>query len=448
MQLSRVVWQEGMHLAQHHFQAQSRYVESAVHFAFTSLFFAPYGLTGITLDADALHNGTIVLQHAQGIMPDGLAFDIDASDPPPAPFVIGDRFSPTHDSHLVMLTIPAYQPDRANFVAPNGPGTPQARFAPVTVSVLDDTRGRDERPVSVGRKNFELALDDAVPPNRIAMPIARVRRGGKGHFVYDPEYIPPILHLAASARLMEIVQRLVTVLDEKSSSMSRGRTGAVADFARQEVAGFWLLHTINASVAPLRHLLQVKRVHPERLYLEMARLAGGLCTFSLDAHPRDVPIYNHDQLTDCFDFLDRFIRAGVELVRPTHVVNIPFTRTRASLHTAPITDARCLGPSRWILGVRSNLDPVMLAARVPQLMKVCAKVWIEELVRRAFPGMPLTHLPVPPAGITPRSDTQYFLVAQTGACWNEMLKPPSEIGAYVPDGIPNAELDLTVLLDS
>ena len=448
MQLSRVVWQEGMHLAQHHFQAQSRYVESAVHFALSSLFFAPYGLTGISLDADALHNGTIVLQHAQGIMPDGLSFDIDASDPPPAPFVIGDRFSPTHDSHLVMLTIPAYQPDRANFLAPDGPSTPRARFAPVTISVLDDTRGRDERPVSVGRKNFELALDDAIRPNHVAMPVARVRRGGKGHFIYDPEYIPPLLHLGASSRLMEIVQRLVTVLDEKSGSMSRGRTGSVADFARQEVAGFWLLHTVNASVAPLRHLLQVKRVHPERVYVEMARLAGGLCTFSLDAHPRDIPLYNQDELTDCFDALDRFIRAGVELVRPSHVVTVPLTRTQPALYTGTVNDPRALGPSRWILGVRSPLDPVTLAARVPQLMKVCASVWIQELVRRAFPGMPLTHLPIPPAGINPRSDTQYFLVAQTGACWNEMKKPPSEIGAYVPDGIPDPELELTVLLDA
>jgi type VI secretion system protein ImpJ len=145
--------------------------------------------------------------------------------------------------------------------------------------------------------------------------------------------------------------------------------------------------------------------------------------------------------------LDRFIRAGVELVRPTHVVNIPLARTQPALHTAAITDPRCLGPSRWILGVRSNLDPVTLATRVPQLMKVCASVWIQELVRRAFPGMPLTHLPLPPAGITPRSDMQYFMVSQTGACWNEMRKTPSEIGAYVPDGIPNAELELTILLD-
>jgi type VI secretion system protein ImpJ len=447
MQLSRVVWQEGMHLAQHHFQAQSRYVETAVHFALSSLFFAPYGLTGITLDGDALHNGTIVLQHAQGIMPDGLPFDIDASDAPPAPFVIGDRFSPTHDSHLVMLTIPAYQPDRANCLPPDGPSAPRARFAPVAISVLDDTRGRDERSVSVGRKNFALALDDAVAADHIAMPIARVRRGGKGHFVYDPEYIPPLLHLGASARLLEIVQRLVNVLDEKSSSMSRGRTGSVADFARQEVAGFWLLHTVNASVAPLRHLLQVKRVHPERLYVEMARLAGGLCTFSLDAHPHDIPLYDHDQLTDCFDTLDRFIRAGVELVSPTHSVVIPLSRTAPSLYTAAVTDPRCLGPSRWILGVRSNLDPVTLATRVPQLVKFCSRAWIQELVRRAFPGMSLTHLPIPPAGITPRSDAQYFLIAQTGGCWETMRKQP-EIGVYVPDGIPMPELELTVLLDA
>ena len=53
-QLSRVVWSEGMHLAQHHFQAQSRYFEDAIHFAVAQLHYRAYGLAGITLDADAL----------------------------------------------------------------------------------------------------------------------------------------------------------------------------------------------------------------------------------------------------------------------------------------------------------------------------------------------------------------------------------------------------------
>src|SRR5690349_22823224 len=100
-QLSRVVWNEGMHLAQHHFQAQSRYFEDAVQFALSSLFFAPYGLAGCELDADAIRNDTVALIHARGILPDGLPFDIPASDGAPQQLGIRELFSPTQDSHLV-----------------------------------------------------------------------------------------------------------------------------------------------------------------------------------------------------------------------------------------------------------------------------------------------------------------------------------------------------------
>jgi type VI secretion system protein ImpJ len=84
-QLSQVVWNEGMHLAQHHFQAQSRFYEDTVQFALSALFFRPYGLVACELDRDALKNDTVALVHARGVMPDGLAFDSPSSDPAPNP---------------------------------------------------------------------------------------------------------------------------------------------------------------------------------------------------------------------------------------------------------------------------------------------------------------------------------------------------------------------------
>jgi len=65
--LSRVVWSEGMYLGPHHFQVQSRYFEDSIRFAISSLWFASYGLSGVELDADALHNGTVSLLHARGV---------------------------------------------------------------------------------------------------------------------------------------------------------------------------------------------------------------------------------------------------------------------------------------------------------------------------------------------------------------------------------------------
>jgi type VI secretion system protein ImpJ len=443
-QLSRVVWNEGMHLAQHHFQAQSRYFEDAIHFALSSLFFAPYGLAGCELDAEALRNDTVSLIHARGILPDGLPFDMPASDLSPEPLSVRELFSPTSESHLVLLSIPAYRTDRPNF-AVNGESLGQtARYRAESEAMLDDTTGRDERPVSVGRKNFRLSLDTELPEDEVILPIARVRRDGAGHFMYDAQYVPPCLHVGASRRLMQLVQRLVEILDAKSDSMMRGRRGSAEEFARQEVASFWLLHAIDSSLPALRHILEAKRVHPERLYVELSRLAGALCTFALDAHPRALPAYEHDHLEECFGALDRHIRAHLEVVAPAARTMVPLRVTTPFLYTGAITDQRAFGRARWILGVRSSLTGVELAARVPQLAKVCSAKFALELVRRAYPGLRIDHIPFPPASVSPRADTQYFGIERNGPCW-ETLSSTHEIGVYLPDAIPDAELELVIV---
>lgn len=450
-QLSHIVWNEGMHLAQHHFQAQSRFFEDTVQFALTSLFFKPYGLIACELDADALQNDTVSLVHARGIMPDGLSFDIPASDPLITPLPIRDGFSPTSDSHLVLLAVPAYRPDQANFAINGSHGyhEPSTRYSLHSTVVRDDMTGRDERSLTVGRKNFRLMLDSnasAAADGTVTLPIARVRRDGAGHFVYDADYIPPSLHIGASPRLMSMTLRLIEILDAKADSLARGRRGSSDEFAQKEVASFWLLHTIHATVPTLRNFLQSKLVHPERLYAELARLAGALCTFSLDTHPRTLPAYDHDQPELCFDALDRHVRANLDVVAPTGRSTIPLVHSGQNLYTGAIKDPRSFGPAKWILGVRSPLQANELVARVPALTKVCSKKFVLELVKRAFPGLRIDHLPFPPAQISPRADTQYFAIERAGPCWDTIVST-QEVGVYVPDAIPSVELELAIVVD-
>ncbi|HSG81100.1 MAG TPA: type VI secretion system baseplate subunit TssK, partial [Gemmatimonadota bacterium] len=214
--LSRVVWHEGMHLAQHHFQAQNRYFENTINFALANLFHKTYGVAGVELDADALRNGTVSLIHARGVMPDGLAFHFPEDDPPPAPREIKDLFSPTQDSHEVMLAIPPYRADQANS---DMGGARSARYLTEAQLVWDETTGRDEKPVSVGRKNFRILLDSEVKDDVVSLPLARIRRDGTGHFAYDAEYVPPILQIGASPQLLQMLARLVEILDAKGESI-------------------------------------------------------------------------------------------------------------------------------------------------------------------------------------------------------------------------------------
>jgi type VI secretion system protein ImpJ len=192
--------------------------------------------------------------------------------------------------------------------------------------------------------------------------------------------------------------------------------------------------------------LQSKRVHPERLYAELARLAGALCTFSLDAHPRALPAYDHDKPEPCFDALDRHVRANLDIVAPTGRATIPFVQAGQNLYTTAVKDPRSFGPAKWILGVRAGLQPNEIVARVPALTKVCSKKFVLELVRRAFPGLRIDHLPYPPAQISPRADTQYFAIERAGPCWDTIVST-QEVGVYVPDAIPRVELELAIVID-
>lgn len=450
-QLSRVVWQEGMHLAQHHFQAQSRYAEDAIHFALSQLFPFHYGLSSVTLDADALRNGTVSLLDAQGILPDGLAFQIPDSDPAPPPRDLASVFSPTQESHLVHLALPAFRPNGANCLLPDGGddghGSNRARFRLETRRVVDETIGRDEQPVGVGRRNFSLLLDVELTEGDVSLPLARIRRDVSGHLVYDPGFIPPLLQVGASERLLWILRRLVEILDVKGETIGgRRRADSLGEFAAHEVASFWLLNTIHASLPALRHQLETRHGSPEALYVEMARLAGSLCTFALHSHPRSLPAYDHDDLEGTFGALDRHIREHLDVVIPESCLTLPLARESAVLHAAAITDDRMLGRSTWILGVRSSLTPGETAHRVPHFGKVCAQRFVLKLVERALPGLTMEHIQAPPAAIAPRSDTVYFSLSRSGPCWDTILQT-REVGVYLPDAVPGAEAELLVLLE-
>ena len=396
--MTQVVWSEGMHLAQHTFQLQSRYFEDTIHFAVSQLFGKPYGVAGVELDAEALRNGTVMVLHARGIMPDGLAFHIPQGDPAPPPLDIRELFSPTQDSQVVGLTIPAYRPGQANLLVGSSPAQPSVRWVAEAREVADETTGHDKRAVTFARKNFCLAvLGSTGADGVVSLPLARVRRDGAGHFIYDPEYVPPCLQIGASPRIITLLQRLVEILDAKSVGRGKGEGPATS-----ELASFWLSHAVHSALVPLRHHLQAKGSHPERLYLELARLAGALCTFALDSHPSSLPAYDHDRLGDCFEALDRHIRLHLEIIVPANYVAIPLSRSADYLHVGGVSDARCMGRASWFLGVRSSLGQAELIRGVPQLVKICSQKHIVRLVKEGLAGVTLQHVPAPPSAIAPR----------------------------------------------
>src|SRR5215469_6662153 len=151
----KVVWTKGMFLMPQHFQAQDEYFEQELHFRSRASAFANWGLSGIGVDEASLVNGLFTLRHAEGVLPDGLMFEMPLTDELAPGRPVEDMFPPTEPTLDVYLAIPQARPAARNFTLKSpdgGNGAVSTRYITETRPVIDATLGTDERPIQVGRK--------------------------------------------------------------------------------------------------------------------------------------------------------------------------------------------------------------------------------------------------------------------------------------------------------
>jgi type VI secretion system protein ImpJ len=247
---------------------------------------------------------------------------------------------------------------------------------------------------------------------------------------------------------MGIARRLIEILAAKSSILAGGRrqrSAGLADFSAADIASFWLLYTVNGHFPALRHIHDVRHGHPDVLFRLLTSLAGALSTFSLKIQPRDLPLYDHENLGACFTDLDEKLRELLETVVPSNFVALPLKLVKASIYSTNIDDDRYLTGTKFFLAVSSTMNQGDLIKKAPQMIKVCSAAQIEQLVRQALPGMQLTHAVRPPASIPVKLNYQYFSLNQSGVAWEAVMKGRS-LAAFVPSDIPEPQLELLILL--
>ncbi len=247
-----------------------------------------------------------------------------------------------------------------------------------------------------------------------------------------------------------MTERLIGILSEKNkvfTGATRGFDRQATGLSAQQIATFWFLHSVNSGLASLRHLYLAKRSHPEELFVAMLRLGGSLCTFGLDASAAQMPTYEHLDLQICFESLDQHIRDHLELFVPTNCISIKLEQVDRYFWEGDVHDTRLLGNARWYFSVNANMGESDLITATPALVKLCSAKFVGELVKRALPGLKLTHVSVPPASLAPRVMNQYFTVNRSGPCWDHICES-KRVGIYMPHDIPAPQIELLVLLDS
>lgn len=447
--LSRVVWSEGMHLSPHHFQTQSRYFEDTFWFLLSRLRADLFGFLKLELDDAALRNGQLIVLEASGILPDGLIFDIPDSDSRPQPVELAGIF-PVVESELVLhLAIPQ-RIDGERGCDREGTGGMSVRYGATHRELADDTISEDRFTIELAEKNLTIQPASSITGRMVSLPLARVMRDGRGGFTVDAGFLPPLLSLRASPMLLKRLQRLLEDLKEKASNVRARRRSAKAfelGTSALDVASYWFLHSLSSSLPRLSQMLQRKDCHPETIYGELAALAGGLSTFSLETSLDQVPAYGHLQLAQTFEQMEAFIRRHLELLAPSNTLRLEFTPAERYISVAPVNDERCLRRCKWIFGIRARISDAMLLRQVPALIKICSGEGVGKLVQRALPGMELIHLPVPPTAIQAQADMHYFSISLDGPCWQHILQT-RRVGVYVPGEFAEAHFEVTVVMES
>ena len=444
-QLQPVLWTKGTFLTPQHLQLQERFLEDSLNFRVSALKFSAWGFSEVVFDQESLVNGELKVARASGIFPDGLLFDIPNSDQPPPSKALGEFFDPGVRDLDIYLTVPDYR-DKGLNVTPFG-GSSASRYIADIVTLRDENTGTGERPVQIARKNLRLIAANETREGCSALRIANVRRDDAGTLTLDPRFTPPLLEIRANDYLSGLINGLLEILFAKSTQLAatrRQKNQSRADFNSTDVANFWLLYTVNTHIPELSHLMQGRRCHPEELFSALTALAASLTTFSPTIRPRDLPLYDHLNLSAVFTELDKKLRILLD-TGWTNVVSLPLKLVGNTIYAAAIDKDAYFANTRMYLGVSADISEDAIIRKVPQLMKVCSATQIEHIVGMALPGIQLTHQASPPAAIPIKMKQQYFSLNQSGTAWEGVTRARN-LAAHVPAEFLNPQMELIIVL--
>jgi len=420
-----------MLLSPHHFQQWDRFIHSSLQFRVKSISPFYWGFTELEINREGLENGHFSIIKCGGILPGGTAFKISDNDGPPlSAAALRNSLDPSVQSVNVYLALPADQPSSRNVFESEESGSQPRRYIKQSITIVDENSGENERQIAVVRPNLQMLLGEEAIAGYDHIQIARLRQESGGAFVIDETYIPPCLQISCSAAITGIVRRLLETLHAKSASLSESRSQRAAgmlEYGSTDLGNLWLLHTVNSAIPVIDHFYRMRQAHPESLFLSLAQLAGALTTFSPSAHPRDLPHYDHSDLSKTFFGIEKAIQESLKAVVPAGAVEIALERESDSKFTAYIADEQLLISSQVFLAAKADVPDSQLIEDLPRQAKISSADTINSLLGLALPGVALIHSPIPPHPLRVKLGLQYFRLesrrdAESQKHWEQICK--------------------------
>jgi type VI secretion system protein ImpJ len=438
---SKVVWSEGLFLRPHHLQQNDRYLEHLTETRTRHTTAYPWGFSHIEVDLDLAQQSKFSVRRAAGVMPDGTPFDIPNDSPIPAPIEVPASAA----QQTLWLSMPTAVANSREVDAPDSDTA--SRFAVGAETFIDTTsslRIEEEIDVAYPRLNFDLRK--TARPGFQGLPISRIVEIRDKTIVFDEKFAPPVLVCHAHPTVGGWIDRVIGWIENKLDELARYAADPTAGGGLQSV-DYLVLQLLNRQITVLQHMRASRYVHPERLFVELIRLAGELATFAThERRARLYPLYDHDNLESSFGPVLRDLQDFLSARLGRRAIRLDIIQRAQNAYISPIRDRSLFRVASFVLEVSARRSLSEIQDSFPHLFKVGPNAKMNEIVHAHLPGIPLVHLPTPPPQIRAIVDHVYFYLDRNSSLWAE-FSTASSIGMHFSGDWPDLELELWAVLD-
>lgn len=429
----RMVWTEGMLLGPHHFQQMERHLLGEMEHRLDLALPWSWGVRRLVVDEEALANGRFNVLELEAILSDGSAVRLPAIDPVPVGRDLSVAFTADRARLDVYLAIPEERPGTARVRPGKEGGAVDSRFRAETVRLADENAPGSDSEVAVAKANVRVLLSGESLDGYSTLRIAQLERSSAGTIQRARDWAPPALSIEAAGPAPSVLRFFLESLSAKSDvlKVQTRQVGGKVQYGTSDVMLFWQVHTVNSFIPVMAHYQRTQQSHPYELYLVMAQLLGGLCTFAAERRPRDIPPYEHENLGATFRKLESLFRELIEISEVSRHERIPLAKVGDAMLKGEVSDDRLFQEGyKWFLSVSGPMAEDRIREELPGKITIGSSHNVEFLVRQALRGVSVAYTALPSSDFPIRSGHVYFRLESHGETW-ETVKEARAISIYL-----------------
>lgn len=300
---SPVLWQEGMFLRPHHFQANERYWQELLA---ANIFLdhpCSYGIARMFVSAMALESNLLELVGLSVRMKDGTVLENEGTHVDSVDLGLRLLDAPPAQSIDVFLAIPRSVVDQAN--TSNSSVDSPRRYVALQRDVIDEVRGENQQSVSFRCLNYRIMFSTEDCDGFDLLPLLRLipTEQGKVRYRIDPHYFPPMLQIAACQGMQGLLSDLYRFVFDRAQKLGeilRRRGAPLSSAIENNTQNVWLLHSLNQAAAELESIARSPSMHPLFAYSALCKILGHLSVFGPKMVYEGSAPYDHDHLSEIF----------------------------------------------------------------------------------------------------------------------------------------------------